>query len=172
MQIVSLRLKKWRGAMDWKEICEYPELQNLPFKIELNEMEQIIMTPCKVYHSLYQAEIAYLLRSLLKNGKTLTECAIKTKKGIKVADVAWASNKKIEKIREETACSISPEICIEIISSSNTSSEMEEKKELYFGSGALEVWTCNQQGNINFYDASQKLNNSNLICNFPNKIDV
>lgn len=85
--------------MNWQQVCEHPELQNLPFKIELNGRGQIIMSPAKVYHSLYQAEISYQLRSMLNWGKTLTECAIKTRKGTKVADVAWASLERLEKIK-------------------------------------------------------------------------
>lgn len=52
--------------MRWQEVCEHPSLQDLPFKIELNEKGEIIMNAVKVIHSLYQGEIEYLLRSLLK----------------------------------------------------------------------------------------------------------
>ncbi|MDM8549434.1 hypothetical protein QUF72_05115 [Desulfobacterales bacterium HSG2] len=36
--------------MNWQEVCEHSDLQNLPFKIELNERGQIIMSPAKAYH--------------------------------------------------------------------------------------------------------------------------
>ena len=52
--------------MKWEEVCEYKELQDLPFKIELNKWGQIVMSPVKVKHSFYQGEILFLLRSLLK----------------------------------------------------------------------------------------------------------
>lgn len=71
--------------MEWKEVCEHPSLQNLPFKIELNERGQILMSPVKVYRSAFQGRIARLLP---ENGVALPECAIKTEKGTKVADVA------------------------------------------------------------------------------------
>ena len=35
--------------MQWHEVCEHPSLQNLPFKIELNERGQILMSPVKVW---------------------------------------------------------------------------------------------------------------------------
>ena len=117
--------------MKWEDVCEHPALHNLPFKIELNEYGEIIMNAVKVIHSLYQGEIEYLLRSLLKNGKTLPECAIKTDKGTKVADVAWASRDRIKTIKNETECSVAPEICVEVRSSSNTDEAMEEKRKLY-----------------------------------------
>ena len=41
--------------MNWQEVCEHPGLQNLPFKIELDEKGKILMSPVKVYHSVYQS---------------------------------------------------------------------------------------------------------------------
>ncbi len=158
--------------MNWQEVCEYPGLRNLPFKIELNERGQIVMSPAKVYHSLYQAELAYLLRSMLKGGKTLTECAVKTRKGTKVADAAWASAERLERIRHETECSIAPEICIEVISSGNTADEIKEKAALYFENGSEEVWICKADGTVDFYRSGGKSECSALVPNFPKKIEV
>ncbi|MCP4104532.1 MAG: hypothetical protein GY749_03190 [Desulfobacteraceae bacterium] len=50
--------------MNWQQVCEHPNLENLPFKIELNERGQIIMSPVKVIHSAYQGRIEYILRTL------------------------------------------------------------------------------------------------------------
>ncbi len=156
--------------MNWQEVCEHPNLQNMPFKIELDERGKIVMSPVKVNHSAYQAEISYLLRSMLKDGKTLTECAIGTRKGTKVADVAWARLERFEKIIRETECSISPEICIEVISPSNTEDEINEKKELYFENGAEEVWICTNEGDVRFFIPAQELERSLLSPKFPKKV--
>ena len=157
--------------MKWEEVCEHPSLQDLPFKIELNEKGEIIMNAVKVIHSLYQGEIEYLLRSLLKGGKTLPECAIKTRKGTKVADAAWATLERIKIIKNEAACSIAPEICVEVHSSSNTDNEIQEKRALYFENGAKEVWLCTD-GKMSFYNAAGKLESSILISEFPKKIEI
>ena len=146
--------------MYWQEICEHPNLQNMPFKIELNEYGKVVMSPVKVYHSAFQGEIEYLLRSLLKTGKTLPECAIATKKGTKVADVAWVSNQRFQQIKTDVECSIATEICVEVLSSSNSDKEMNEKKTLYFNNGAKEFWICDENGNMRFYDATGKLEKS------------
>jgi hypothetical protein len=37
--------------MNWLEVCEHPALQDLPFKIELDETGKIIMAPTKVYRN-------------------------------------------------------------------------------------------------------------------------
>lgn len=158
--------------MNWQEVCEHPSLQNLPFKIELNDRGQIIMSPAKVAHSLYQAEITYLLRSILTTGKTLTECAIKTSQGTKVADVAWVSITRLAIIRSEVECSIAPEICVEVISSSNTEAEIQEKRQLYFASGCQEVWVCSQEGQLIFYNTAGPLNHSLFAPDFPSQIEL
>jgi len=158
--------------MNWQEVCEHPSLKDLPFKIELDELGKIIMSPVKINHSILQGEIEFLLRSLLKGGKTLPGCAIKTGKGTKVADVAWASFDLLAKIKGQVEASIAPEICVEIISVGNTRKEMSEKRQLYFAAGAKEVWMCNENGELSFFDAEQQLPCSLLAPEFPEKVEV
>lgn len=156
--------------MNWLEVCEHPGLQDLPFKIELDETGKIVMSPTKVYHSIYQAEISYLLRTRLIDGKTLTECAIATRLGTKVADVAWASTPRLATIWSETECSIAPELCVEVLSSANTETEMRMKRQLYFEKGAVEVWLCDAGGRLSFFDRDGAVEHSALFPNFPSQI--
>ena len=158
--------------MNWQEVCEHPSLKDLPFKIELDELGKVIMSPVKIYHSILQGEIEFMLRSLLKEGKTLPECAIKTSKGTKVADVAWVSAGLLAKIKGEIEASIAPEICVEIISTGNTKKEMAEKRQLYFEAGAKEVWMCNDDGVMTFFNAKQQLTRSVLVPEFPDKVAI
>jgi Uma2 family endonuclease len=158
--------------MKWQELCDRPELHNLPFKIELDAQGKVIMTPVKVYHSALQGEIAAILRLNRKDGKILTECAIQTAKGTKVADVSWASRETYKIIKDEDECSVAPEICIEVLSSSNTEEEIEEKKALYFEKGAKEVWLCHRSGHIEYFDQGGKLGKSVFFPNFPQKVDL
>ena len=156
--------------MQWQEVCENQSLKNLPFKIELNNQGKILMTPVKVNHSILQGKIiGYLYRSLT-GGEALAECAIRTQQGTKVADVAWASNAVLEKIENEVECSIAPEICIEVLSFSNTKSEINEKKALYFDQGATEFWVCDSFGNLSFFTKDGKIECSNIAKNFPASI--
>ena len=64
----------------------------------------------------------------------------------------------------------SPEICIEILSPSNSRREVEEKKRLYLEAGALEVWTCGKGGTMKFFDASGFLPASKLCPEFPARV--
>ena len=159
--------------MDWQEVCENPQLQDLPFKMELNHWGQIVMSPAKNIHSVLQWEIQRTIYDLLgKNGKVIPECSIQTSDNIKVADVVWISSTRYEQVKHEIAYSTAPEICIEVISASNTHQEMMEKKSLYLEAGAEEVWFCSVEGQIRFYDRSNELEHSRLIPDFPQQVDA
>lgn len=157
--------------MNWQEVCERSDLHNLPFKIELDEQGKVIMSPVKVYHSAFQGKIGALLDRSAK-WQVLTECAIKTSKGTKVADIAWASGERFKQIIAEVECSIAPEICVEIGSSTNTSAEIEEKQRLYFDTGCQEGWICSTDGQIACYNRAGRIENSILIPQFPQFVDL
>lgn len=158
--------------MNWSEVVAHPSLRDLPFKIELNENGQVVMTPVKIKHAFFASEIGFLMRQARTDGRTLSECAIKTSKGTKVADAAWASTERFAKIELETSASVAPEVCVEVISQSNTDKEMREKRKLYFERGALEMWTCDESGAMRFFNAKRELKSSQLFPAFPNKIEV
>jgi Uma2 family endonuclease len=153
--------------MRWEEVCENRQLQDLPFKIELNKWGQIVMSPVKIKHSFYQGRIQRLLESLLKTGEVMPECAIDTSDGVKVADVVWCSAERFDRIQEQVSASIAPEICIEVKSGGNTLDELEFKQRLYFEAGAIEVWICNKQGQLTFSSERGELDRSSLVPDFP-----
>lgn len=157
--------------MKWQEVCESKYLRDLPFKIELNKWGQIVMSPAKIKHSFFQGLILELLNSLVVDrGFAFPECAIQTRDNVKVADAVWCSKTRFNEIEEEFAASIAPEICIEIIYASNTLKEMEEKKDLYLAAQAEEVWLCDSEGNIEFYNQQGELPKSFLVPKFPKQI--
>jgi len=158
--------------MNWKEVTENPNLQDLPFKIELNEYGQIIMNPVKLSHSAYQGEIGHILKTQRDDGIVLAECAVWTRKGTKVADVAWFSDELWKKQKGKTEATIAPEICVEVSSMSNTDYEMNQKRKLYFEQGAKEFWFCDDYGNMSFYSPKRKLKKSILFPEFPDKVKI
>ena len=158
--------------MDWKEVIESPYLRDLPFKIETNEFGEIIMNPVKIGHSIYQGQISSLMQIMRPEGVAMVECAVRTRKGTKVADVAWASMEVIEKIKDETDASIAPEVCVEVVSMSNTRKEMKDKRQLYFEKGASEVWICNEYGELRFFDDSGEIEQSKMFSDFPKQIVI
>ncbi|PZN81358.1 MAG: hypothetical protein DM484_08665 [Candidatus Methylumidiphilus alinenensis] len=149
--------------MNWQEVCDDPTLRDLPYKIELNEWGQIVMSPATSRHSILQGLLIDVLNRLKKDGLVLPECPIQTSKGVKVPDVVWVSSLFLNEHGDETPFEKAAEVCIEVLSPSNTQQEMEEKRELYFARGAKEVWLCDEQGNLSFYDCTGPLTNSSLF---------
>jgi len=146
--------------MEWAEVIENPFLKDLPFKIELNEWGKILMSPASNSHGMKQFDIGTMINRSKRSGQVIIECSIQTPKGTKVADVAWASDAFIAKHGDVTPYEVAPEICVEVTSPSNSMGEMQEKIELYLHQGATEVWLCDLQGNISYYDKSGQIENS------------
>lgn len=159
--------------MNWQQVVNDPNLQNLPYKIELNEWGQIVMTPTKAKHGAYQFKIGSLLDDLMRGtGLIVTECAIQTTQGTKVADVAWFSSERWEQVKDDYDVSIAPEICVEVRSPGNSLEEMKNKRKLYFEVGATEVWICDAKGHMKFYTQSGEMSKSDLVSEFPSVITI
>jgi Uma2 family endonuclease len=157
--------------MTWDQVCADPSLQNLPYKIETNEWGQIVMSPAKYWHSSRQGRIGRILANLTELGDISTETAIETSKGVKVADVAWASDDFYRLHADEAALSKAPELCVEVLSDSNSPLEMTEKTALYFASGAKEVWLCDDTGTMTFHVSPTETEAaSRLFPAFPVKL--
>ena len=156
--------------MTWQEVCDDPSLQNLPYKIELDQWGRIVMSPANNQHGRHQARIGTLFAKHLANGETIMECSVLTHLGTKVTDVAWASDGFIKKYGFNTPYIVAPEICVEVVSTSNSADEIAEKIMLYLSKGAHEVWICDQKGTIVFHDNTGKIAKSKRVPKFPPKI--
>lgn len=152
--------------MTWEEIINDPTLQNLPFKIETNRFGQILMSPATNKHGIIQSDVGYEIRRRVKRGVIINECSIDTSDGVKVADVAWASDDFFAEYGDVTPYPKAPELCVEVTSPSNSKEEIEHKTELYLAKGALEVWGVNQKRQVTFYSHAGRLKNSKLVPKF------
>lgn len=151
---------------EWSDVLENPSLRDLPYKIETNRSGQIIMSPAKTLHSVFQAKLSALIDQALGN-VVLTECAIATREGVKVADVAWCSVERYREIRGPGVLLIAPELCIEIRSPSNALPELMAKVRLYLDSGAREVWLVADDGVILMHDLSGPIAKSSFALEVP-----
>ncbi|MCX7096867.1 MAG: Uma2 family endonuclease [Methylococcales bacterium] len=138
--------------MQWSEVVDNPYFENLPFKIELNRYGKVEMTPASNKHGRLQSRISNLLERKLKKGEVLIECSVQTTEGVKVADVAWCSKAFIKQHAYQTPYSVAPEICVEVVSPSNSKQEMTDKAQLYLQAGATEVWVVWEHGKVDYYD--------------------
>lgn len=158
----------------WERICRDPSLQDLPYKVETNEHGQIILSPHKNIHSVLQTAITDLLRDLVdRPGKRAVEFAVETAKGTKAPDVIWISEERYRQKPADSASSpVMPELCIEVLSGSNTGAEIDAKRQLYLEGGAEEVWIVSESGEVRFYDKGGQIPASKLVGSFPDKIEV
>ena len=125
-------------AARYRAMCEDPCLARVPGKLELDLWGRMVMTPAGTYHSLVQGRLCQRLATL--GGQTYTELAVVTEFGLFVADVAWGSRQFAASRGKESPFMRAPEICLEVVSPSNSAKEMAEKRAGYLGAGALEAW--------------------------------
>lgn len=159
-----------RGPASWKELCADPALQDLPYKIETNVRGQLVMSPTYQYHGRFAHLIARLLEDELPGGVAYTESAIRTSQGVKVADAVWCTADRWEQIKDTYDAPVAPQICVEVLSPTNTEEEMAEKRALYVEAGAEEVWLCDAEGSISFFDPDGPRESSRRVPSFPSSI--
>jgi Uma2 family endonuclease len=149
----------------WAEILADPTLGRLPHRIETDQHGHILMSPPPApIHGQRQAHIAGLLRQFLPDGIAFSECPLSTAGGVKAIDVAWLAPERSEDISRLILFERAPEICVEIVSPSNSRAEINEKRTLYFDAGAAEVWICNLNGSISFFVAAGNELPASSIC--------
>jgi len=159
----------------WAELLNDTSLAKIEGRIETDRHGHIIMSPPPVpAHGSFQVRISYLLTDLTPRGRVLSECPISTADGVKAADVAWASPKRLRELGNRACFPQAPELCVEILSPSNTKAEIEEKTALYFDAGAREVWICGPSGVMKFLASGmpRPLKTSRLCPQFPKRIEL
>ena len=163
---------KERPSLSWKEVCEDPNLQDLPYKIETNDRGQIVMSPTCAWHGRFAYQVAQLLEEHLPEVGSSVETAIRTARGTKVADAIWCTAERWAEIKDAYDVPVAPEICVEVRSPTNTDVEIDEKRQLYLDAGAEEVWICDEDGQLTFYDAEGEQEASQRVPAFPSRIDA
>lgn len=159
----------------WAELLANRELAKFEGRVETDRHGHILMSPPPApSHGSYQLEIGHLLRNLMLRGRVLTECPISTSDGVKAADVAWASPECMRELGDAVCFPKCPEICVEVLSPSNTEAEIQEKMALYINAGAREVWICSGSGAMSFFGSGgvRRLAASEICPQFPKQIDL
>jgi Uma2 family endonuclease len=157
----------------WTEIVSDFRLTDLIERIETNRYGHILMSPAAApRHGRRQGKIYSLLDSLIPQGQAITECPVSTADGVKVIDVAWLRSGHPDFDTELALVRVAPDICVEVVSPSNSKKELEEKKALYFDAGAREVWICDSDGKIIFFSGVESMLAASILCPaFPKWIE-
>lgn len=86
-------------------------------------------------------------------------------------DVVWQSPSHDAEHGDTTPVSVAPEICVEVLSPSNSAEELAAKRELDLAAGVKEVWLCRADGRMTFFAANGELPRWGLAPEFPSQID-
>jgi Uma2 family endonuclease len=137
-ELIESPLSREELAVRYRDMCEDVRFSNLPGKIELDLWGRMVMSPASTYHGMVQGRLCQRLAVL--GGEAFVEAPIVTAMGLFVADVAWGSAQFIGAHGGETPLMWAPELCIEVVSPSNSVKELQEKLTAYLAAGAEEVW--------------------------------
>jgi Uma2 family endonuclease len=156
----------------WEEVLADASLSKMPGRVETDRHGRIIMSPPPApRHGDMQFRIGSLLEKLMPPGRIVTECPVSTADGVKGVDVAWVSPALWGELGNRACFVRSPELCVEVVSPSNSEEEIQEKMALYFDAGAKEVWVCGVFGKMDFFGAGGvPLSRSGLCPEFPGSI--
>lgn len=146
--------------MQWVDVLNDKTLEDLPYKIELNEWGNIEMSPATNKHSIVQGKLIALLNKQLPYGIAIPEFSIQIENQVRVPDVVWCSNNFLKQHTKDDPCSVAPEICIEVISPSNSFASMKRKMALYFKADAKEVWLVDFNGKARIFNEIKELEKS------------
>jgi len=114
-----------------------------PVYHELRNGEVVEVTRPKSRHMRIQKRLEKLLEPLVGDrGVVVMEMAFRPlpEYELRVADVAYVTNERWSSIDPEDYLQGAPDLVIEVLSASNTASEIFDKEELCLGNGAREFW--------------------------------
>jgi len=158
-------------AAQWETVLRDFQDVEMPYKIETNAAGWVVMEPPPAdRHRFFQKRIERFLDESLQGGEAMMEVGLHTHGGTKIPDVVWASYETWGKRQEDLTTAPPPQICAEVLSPSNTDAEIEEKRRLYLDIGVEEVWICEQDGTLRFYDESGRLQTSKIVNGAPDQI--
>ncbi len=80
----------------------------------------------------------------------------------------------MRQLGEQVCFARAPDVCVEVMSPSNTKAEIQEKIALYFDAGARGVWLCAQSGAMSFFSpgATRSMRASKMCPQFPKRVEL
>jgi Uma2 family endonuclease len=147
IDIITRPLTRTELTARYEELVDDPRYGNVPGRLELTAWGQIIMTPpADFWHNRVAARLGRLLVAAL-GGESIQEGAIAIEgAGTLIADVVWCSPEYLAAHGRERTLQRAPDICVEVLSKSNSTKEIDEKRQAYLAAGAQEVWTVDPLG--------------------------
>jgi Uma2 family endonuclease len=139
---------------------------------ETNGQGQLIVNPpIGLVHAKRADRLIEVLRTGLPGWRIWPEVGIHTADGVKAPDITAASPGFDEVTDEHGFLAQAPELCIEIMSPSNSWEEMRHKSLLYLAAGAIEAWVCAEDGQLHVFGGAGQVSSSELVADLPAKIE-
>ena len=143
----------------WNELAADPES---PDYFELNEFGELIMTPKPTTgHQVVASEVAWALKSQL-GGRAATDVSVLTDRGVRAPDVVWMTSERWAECKGQSPLQRVPEVCVEVLSPSNTREEIAMKAGAYLRGGAREVIVVGLKGEVECFGPEGKRESSAL----------
>ena len=161
------RLSRAELRLRWEQLADDPMVAAIPCKVELNEKGVIEVSPPTTQHGVIQAFVVRELARQRPEGTVITECPVETDIGMRMPDVVWASAEFMATHGIEKQFRVAPELCVEVLSPTNTRPEMAEKTAAYLAAGAREVWLVGEDGAPEIHTSSGRASVSTLGFELP-----
>lgn len=148
------------SAVTASKLLTAEEFANLPRPMdgsrqELERGEIVTMAPPRFVHGKVQGRVYYALETYnrtTKFGHVITETGVITEEDpdtVRGPDVAVWSYTKVPIDREPRVyAEVAPDLCVEVLSPSNTKSKMTTKIREYFDSGVRMVWVVDPESRM------------------------
>ena len=161
------RLSRTELRERWRQLATDPLVAAIPFKVELNEKGAIEVSPPTTRHAFLQAYVSREFARQRPEGTTFTECPVETEIGVRVPDVVWASVEFMQRHGAESEFRAGPDLCVEVLSPTNTRAEIDEKVAAYLANGSREVWVVGEDGVPEIHTSAGRIAASTLGFDLP-----
>jgi Uma2 family endonuclease len=136
---------------------ERPHVEDHPNWYELNEFGEWIVSPrASSGHQRVASVIAFQLTTQL-GPDAVAEVSVYTDRGIRVPDVVWMPAARWLEAKGQDPLPFVPDVCVEVVSPSNTRREILMKVGAYLRGGAREAIVVGLKGEVEFFGPGGKL---------------
>ena len=143
----------------WNELAADPDS---PDYFELNEFGELILSPKPTTrHQATASEVAFQLTVQL-GARAFTDASVLTDRGVRAPDVFWMPSDRWAERKDQTPLQIVPDVCVEVLSPSNTREEIAMKVGAYLRGGAREVIVVDLKGEVEYFGSEGKRETSAL----------
>ncbi len=132
----------------WQSLAADPDS---PDHFELDQFGALILTPKPTTgHQRVASAIVRILTAQL-GGEAVADVSVLTDRGIRAPDVVWMPTERWTACKGQSPLETVPDVCVEVLSPSNTRQEIEMKIGAYLRGGAREVILVGLKGEIELF---------------------